>query len=73
MGFKVIETEEELRTAYNAGLMWWKYTDDWASYHKEDMGFGINVTLGAWRNRAYRDDEGNMAWEAYVLVEDEDE
>ena len=26
MGFKVIETEEELRSAFSAGLMWWKMT-----------------------------------------------
>jgi len=52
--------------------MWWK-ADGYAQFHREDTGFGINVTLGAWRNRAYRDDPSHMSWEAYVLVEDEDD
>jgi hypothetical protein len=72
VGFKVIETEEEIRSAFSAGLMWWK-ADGYAQFHREDTGFGINVTLGAWRNRAYRDDPSHMSWEAYVLVEDEDD
>lgn len=71
MGFKVIETEEELRAAYDAGLMWWKYADD-VQFHREDMGYGIAVTLRAWKNRAYNDDKG-LSWEAYVLVEDDDD
>jgi len=66
MGFKVIETEEEFRAAYSAGLMWWKASVG-GEFHREDTGFGINVTLGAWRNRA----DLRMSWEAYVLVEDE--
>lgn len=70
MGFKVIETEEELRSAYSAGLIWWRHADD-DQFHKEDTGFGIDITLRAWRGRAYKDDKGSMAWEAYVLVEDE--
>ena len=71
MGFRVIETEEELRSAYDAGLMWWKYTDA-RTYSKEDTGLGVDLTLRAWRERAYKDG-GGSSWEAYVLVEDEDE
>ena len=71
MGFKVIETEEEIRSAFSAGLMWWKADDD-AQFYKKNTKFNINVTLGAWRNRAYMDDPSHMSWEAYVLVEDED-
>ena len=71
MGFKVIETEEELRTAYSAGLMWWKYADE-VVYNKEDTGYGVDVTIGAWRARAYKDGSG-PSWEAYVLVEDDDD
>lgn len=71
MGFKVIETEEELRTAYSAGLMWWKYADE-VVYNKEDTGYGVDVTTGAWRARAYKDGSG-PSWEAYVLVEDDDD
>lgn len=71
MGFKVIETEEELRAAYDAGLLWWKYTDE-KTYHKEDTGYGVAVTTRAWRARAYEDGSG-PSWEAYVLVEDEDD
>ena len=72
MGFKVIETEEELRAAYSAGLMWWKYADE-VVYNKEDTGYGVGVTIRAWKDRAYRDDPSPMSWEAYVLVEDEDD
>ena len=72
MGFKVIETEEELRTAYNAGLMWWKYEDDlW--FHREDLGFGEAMTVKAWKGRGYADAPSKWSWEAYVLVEDDDD
>lgn len=71
MGFKVIETEEELRSAFTAGLMWWKADDD-TQFYREDTGFGVNVTLRAWRARVYEDGSG-PSWEAYVLVEDDDD
>ena len=72
MGFKVIETEEELRSAFTAGLMWWKADGD-TQFYREDTGFGVNVTLRAWKGRAYKDDASRMSWEAYVLVEDDDD
>lgn len=72
MGFKVIETEEELRAAYSAGLLWWKYEDDHL-FHREDFGFGEALMVKAWKDRGYVDAPLKWSWQAYVLVEDEDD
>lgn len=62
MGFKVIKTEEELRSAHSAGLLWWKYRD------KDLFGpeYEINTSelVRDWRTR-------RGSWESYILVEDE--
>ena len=78
MGFKVIETEEELRSAHSAGLLWFKGTGD-PEYTKEFLT--IDDLVPDWRGRAehpaeskYRWDsytESKYRWDSYILVEDE--
>ena len=63
MGFKVIETEEELRSAHSAGLLWYKYNTVGDDFAPEFM---VNTADMAheWRTR-------QGGWESYILVEDE--
>ncbi len=62
VGFKVIETEEELLAAHSAGLLWYKYAD----HCKYSPEFVHNTAEMAreWRTRL-------DGWDSYVLVEDE--
>lgn len=60
MGFKVIETEEDLRAAYSAGLLWYKIAHQ-TEYTKEYLP--IDAFLEDWKERT--------TWESYILVEDE--
>ena len=60
MGFKVIETEEELRSAHSAGLLWYKIAHQ-TEYTKEYLP--LSTLLEDWKKRA--------TWESYILVEDE--
>ena len=60
MGFKVIETEEELRSAHSAGLLWYKMAHQ-TEYFKEFLP--IDAFLEDWKTRT--------TWESYILVEDE--
>ena len=63
MGFKVIETEEELRSAHSAGLLWFKGAND-PEYAEEYLT--IDELVSDWHRRAE-----HAAWESYILVEDE--
>lgn len=62
MGFKVIETEEELRSAHSAGLLWYKYPNH-DGYTPE---FAVNTSelVRDWRTR-------RGGWDSYILIEDE--
>ena len=66
MGFKVIETEEELRSAHSAGLLWFKYNGVEGGVEAFSPEFVVNTSELAheWRIR-------QGSWESYILVEDE--
>jgi len=68
VGFKVIETEEELRSAHSAGLLWFKGASD-PEYTKEFMA--IDDLVPDWRGRAEHAAESKYMWDYYILVEDE--
>ncbi len=61
VGFKVIETEEELRSAHSAGLLWYKYKD---GDYKPELDYSTDFLAHHWRTR-----QGD--WDSYILVEDE--
>lgn len=62
MGFKVIETEEELRSAHSAGLLWYKYRDH--DLCAPEYEINTSELVRDWRTR-------QGGWESCILVEDE--
>lgn len=60
MGFKVIETEEEIRSAHSAGLLWYKIAHQ-TEYIREYLP--LSTFLEDWKKRT--------TWDSYILVEDE--
>ncbi len=62
MGFKVIETEEELRSAHSAGLLWWKYRDN--DLFRPEYKINTSELVRDWRTR-------RGSWDSYILIEDE--
>lgn len=70
MGFKVIETEEEIRSAYLAGLLHWKTGSGQEEYCGKFVGRTVDEVVQGWRTRDwYR--SGNDEWEACILVEED--
>ena len=66
MGFRVIETEEEIRSAYLAGLLHWKTgSGHWGKF----VGRTVDEVVQGWRTRDWY--RGNDEWEACILVEED--
>lgn len=61
----MIETEEELRSAHSAGLLWYKL-EGRDEYAREFVNSADSL-VEEWKARRV----GNLRWDAYVLVEDE--
>ena len=62
MGFKVIETEEELLAAHAAGLLWYKYNA--GEVFSPEIIVNTSGLVRDWRTRQGRGD-------SYILIEDE--
>lgn len=62
MGFRVIETEEELRSAHSAGLLWYKYRGH--DVFAPEFVVSVSELVRDWRARG-------GGWNSYILIEDE--
>lgn len=63
--FKKLETEEEVRAAFSAGILWYCYRFEEA-IHKPECGDewdGADAYVRAWRGRG-------SDWDTYVYLED---